>query len=212
MRLRLLFGIFAVTLASWSASAQNLVINGGFSTDASSWTSFGSILPADGARAWSADDVASNPSSGSALLTASTAGALIGLKQCIAVTAGVTYDTYARIKFPTGQTGGQARAVLELAFFSDASCATSLSLADGEGAVVGTAYALDDVVWPGIPGNAGPGTEVPVVAPVGAASAELRIYVEPLAGASGSHSAKFDQVVLHDASTTPIALITFEAE
>lgn len=208
----LLFGSIVLALLAPPASAQNLVVNGGFNVDASGWSSFGSSTPADGSRAWGTDDVTANPASGSALLTVSTASAVIGLKQCLAVTAGATYDAYARIKFPTGQTTNQSRAVLELAFFSGASCATPLDLADGQGAVVGVAYPLGDAVWPGIPGNAGPGTEIAVLAPAGAVSAEVRIYLEQLSAASGTNTAKFDQVVVHDASTTPVALTTFEAE
>lgn len=197
----------------WCAQgqAQNLVVNTGFATDLSSWTDFGSALPADGARAWNADDVDAIPSSGSAQFTVQTAGAQIGLAQCLPAVGEQTYEYYARVKFLAGQSSGAARAVMEIAFFPSADCTADSNGGQGLGVVVGTAYPLSDTIWRGIPTNAAPNIEGSALAPAATGSAQVRIFVEQLAG-SETHSVRFDQVVFHNASSVPVTLMHFDVE
>lgn len=192
-----------------SAQAQNLLVNSGFDTDITTgWIDYGSSAPADGTRNRSSDDVNADVASGSADFSVQTAGAQIGLAQCVAVTAGQTYDYYVRVKSLTGQTT-DARALMEVAFFSSADCSTVPLGAEAMGAVIGAGYVLDS--WAGIPGNAAPGTEGAAIAPAGAASAQVRLFVEQLSGTE-THGARFDTAVFHDASTTPVSLFHFDVE
>lgn len=199
----------------WCAQgqAQNLVNNTGFATDLGGWLDFGSISPGDGSRTWNADDVDAAPTSGSAVFTVEEAGSQIGLAQCVPVTAGQTYSYYSRVKFLTGQTAGLARAMMEVAFFPNVDCSSTQDGAQGQGAVIGTAYPLSDTVWGGIPGNAAPGSGFvgSATAPAGTSSAQVRIFVEQLGG-SDVHSARFDQVVFHNASSVPVTLMQFDVE
>lgn len=210
--LRLLAGGLAL-LGCSQAQAQNLVTNTGFATNLSGWLDFGSAAPADGTRTWNADDVDAIPSSGSAQFTVQQAGSQIGLTQCVPVTAGQTYSYYARVKFLAGQTTGLSRAMMEVAFFPNVECSASPDGAQGQGAVIGTAYPLSDTVWGGIPGNAAPGSGFvgSATAPAGTSSAQVRIFVEQLSG-SDVHSARFDQVVFHNASGVPVSLMQFDVE
>lgn len=201
----------AASFATLQAQAQNLVADSGFATNLAAWNSFGSATPADGTRVWNADDVDGLPTSGSAALTAQTAGVLIGLSQCVPVTGGTTYEYYARIKFPTGQFTGNARAMMEVAFYPTSDCTTQENRAEGMGAIVGVAYALNDAFWAGIPGNAAPDTEGSAVAPAGSGSAQVRVFVEQLVGTE-PHTARFDAVVFHDAGTVPVSLQQFDVE
>lgn len=200
-----------VACGALPANAQNLIADAGFATNLSAWTPFGSTAPADGTRAWNGDDVDAVPASGSAALTVQTAGAQVGLSQCVTVTGGTTYEYYSRIKFPTGQSAGNARAIMEVAFYPNADCTAQENRTQGMGAVVGQAYALNDAFWAGIPGNAAPETEGSAVAPAGSGSAQVRIFVEQTSGAA-AHTARFDSVVFHDASTVPVSLLQFDVE
>ncbi|TDR41556.1 hypothetical protein DFR29_11038 [Tahibacter aquaticus] len=202
-------GLFLLWCAQ--GQAQNLVVNTGFATDLSSWTDFGSALPADGTRVWNADDVNAIASSGSAQFTVQTAASQIGLVQCLPAIGEQTYEYYARVKFLAGQTDAAARAVMEIAFFASADCTADSSGGQGLGAVVGTAYPLSDTIWRGIPTNAGPAIEGSALAPAATSSAQVRIFVEQLTG-SEPHSVRFDQVVFHNASGVPVTLMHFDVE
>ena len=194
-------------LVAASAPAQNLIANSGFAADLGGWSPYGGA----GTRTFASDDVNASPASGSAEFGVDTAATQVGLAQCIPVTAGVIYEYSARIKFPTGQTAGAARAMMEIGFHSSADCSAPILGAEGMGAGVGTAYALSDAVWPGIPGNASPTTEGAATAPTGAASALVRIFIEQISG-SDAHRARFDEAVFHDASTVPVTLQSFDVE
>lgn len=198
----------ALLFAATKAEAQNLVVNGGFEADPiTGWDPVG----ATGSRAWSADDINASAASGSAEFSIDTTGEAVGLAQCLAVGGATDYDYYARMKFPTGQPAGSARALVDVQFFSSPDCSGTALGAEGQGAVVGAAYALDDAAWYGIPGEAELGTKGRATSPAAAASARLRIYVEQLAG-SDTQVVRFDEVVFHDASTVPVTLQSFQVE
>ena len=61
--------------------------------------------------------------------------------------------------------------------------------------------------------DAGPGSGFvgSATAPAGSSSAQVRIFVEQLSG-SDAHSARFDQVVFHNASSVPVTLMQFDVE
>jgi hypothetical protein len=206
---RFVFGVCLLWCVQ--GQAQNLVVNTGFATDLASWVNYGTASPDDGTRTWNSDDVNAAPASGSAELTVDAAGAKVGLAQCLPATAGQNYLYYARVKFLAGQTTGLSRAVMEVAYFASADCTGASGGGEGLGAVIGTAYPLSNTVWGGIPGNAAPGVEGSAVAPTGANSAQVRIFVEQLTG-TDAHTARFDQVVFHNASTVPVSLMQFDVE
>jgi len=86
----LLVALLAASLPA-SSAAQNLLSNGSFDTDLSSWSQ---ADPPFGTNAFSTLDANGSPSSGSALVTNNSAAASRnpGLTQCRPATAGVFYD------------------------------------------------------------------------------------------------------------------------
>lgn len=206
---RFVFGVCLLWCVQ--GQAQNLVVDTGFATDLASWVNYGTASPDDGTRTWNSDDVNAAPTSGSAEFTVDAPGAKVGLAQCLPVTAGQNYLYYARVKFLAGQTTGLSRAMVEVAYFPSTDCTAASGGGEGLGAVIGTAYPLSNTVWGGIPGNAAPGVEGSAVAPAGSNSAQLRIFVEQLTG-TDAHTARFDQVVFHNASTVPVSLMQFDVE
>jgi hypothetical protein len=206
---RFVFGVCLLWCVQ--GQAQNLVVNTGFATDLSGWGTFGTTSPDDGTRTWNSDDVNAAPTSGSAEFTVDAAGAKVGLAQCLPATGGQNYLYYARAKFLAGQSTGLSRAVMEVAYYASADCSGASAGGEGLGAVIGLAYPLSDTVWGGIPGNAAPGVEGSAIAPASANSAQVRIFVEQLTG-TDPHTARFDQVVFHNASSVPVSLMHFDVE
>lgn len=194
------------------AFAQNLVANTGFAQvdQLTGWSSFGSAVVGDGSRTWTSPDVASSSDSGSATLSVTPAapvGTIIGLVQCISVSAGATYRTSSRVQAPTGQTAdGGGRLFIEVAAFTDGGCSTPLDRAFGEGGVVaGVGYPLNDASWPT--------DQLPdILMPLGTQSVALRLFVEKTLAGAGGYAARFDSVVFHDVNTVPVELMTFSAE
>jgi hypothetical protein len=207
-----------VSLAANPGLAQNLVANARFDTipGLTGWLSFGSSLPSDGSRAWAAPDSGGAAGSGSALLTVTgtDTGTLIGLSQCIDISAqpaGSTYLFFSSVNTPAAQSA-ESRGVVELAFFSDAVCTTALNTAEGQGAAIDVYAPVGAPPWPTYPGNASPGgTEGSATAPPGALGAQVRIYLERTSGVT-QQQVFFDHVSVHLLGTVPVTLLRFEAE
>lgn len=215
-RRALLRGLGATLLLGLAlpATAQNLLANGDFNGALTSWTNFGSAVPADGTRSYAPfpDDAGAVPTSGSAQLqlgALATGGVQIGLSQCVPVIGSQAYNYGARAKLPTGQSTGQARALVDVVFFSDAACATPQNLGEQQGLLVGTAYALDDSAWRGVPGTV-PTTAGSVVSPPGAGSAQFRILIERANGAQAA-TARFDRAFF-GVNLTPVQLQSYSVE
>lgn len=215
-RRALLRGLVASVLLGLAlpAAAQNLLANGDFNGALTSWNNYGSAVPADGTRSYAAfpEDAGAAATSGSAQLqlgAAATGGVQIGLSQCVPVVGSQTYNYGARAKLPTGQSSGQARALVDVVFFSDGACVTPQNLGELQGLMIGTAYALDDSAWRGIPGTVST-TAGSVVSPPGAGSAQFRILIERANGAQAA-TARFDRAFF-GVNLTPVQLQSYSVE
>jgi hypothetical protein len=198
----------------FSALAQNLLANSRFDGDLSGWTPVGSANAADGARVYAPfpEDFNGSPTSGSARLSLTAAAAVgiqIGLAQCIPVSVGSNYNYGTRLKAPTGQSVGDLFAFVEVEFFTDATCTTSLNEGEGQGAVIGVAYPLDDTLWRALPGTI-PASAPVVTAPVGAVRAMVRVLVERGSG-NQAGQALFDNAFF-GIGLTPVELQSFTVE
>ncbi|MEO6327205.1 MAG: hypothetical protein ABIT01_20185 [Thermoanaerobaculia bacterium] len=200
------------------ATSQNLVVNDTFDVgpQISGWASFGSALVADGGRSWSANDANGLSASGSALMTISATapvGTLIGLSQCIDISAQAALSTY---KFFTSADAlavqnQESRAIVEVAFFSNAACTTFQNLGEGQGGNVSLVPPIGPP-WKTFPGNAtAGGTEGTATAPAGANGLQVRLYLERTSGTT-QQQIQFDSAVVHLQGTTPATLTRFEAE
>ena len=206
--LRIMLG-GVLLFGSLQVHAQNLIANNNFATDLSGWADYGPV--GEGTRTWTSNDVDGLPASGSATFVVSVADGRVGLAQCVPVTASQTYAYYASIQFPTGQSTGVAQAMMGVEFFTTTDCSSVPGGAEGQGAIVGTAYPLSDTAWETIPGDAEPGTESSATSPVGSASAQVRVFVEQLSG-SENRTVRFDKVVFHNAASVPVSLQNFDVE
>ena len=209
--------LFLLVLSA-PALAQNLVANSSFDADITSggWQGFGSLVVGDGSRAHDLSDSAGVLTSGSARMSitaAAPAGTVIGLSQCIDISAEAALSTYKFFASINGTVpqNPDSRAVVEAGFFADTGCATSLNVADGQGGIV-SVFPAAAPPWQTSPGNASAGgNEGSATAPVGANGLQVRIYLERISGTS-LQEILFDTVVLHNATTTPVLLTTFSAE
>lgn len=220
MHVRLSIGISLgfLLVVSLPVFSQNLVVNDTFDSgpQISGWATFGSALPADGARSWSVNDRGGVAGSGSALMTLSATapvGTIIGLSQCINISAQPAVGTY---KFfvsadALAAQAQESRAVVEVAFFSNITCTTFQNLGEGEG---GNVSVVPPVIppWSTFPGSAtAGGSEGAATAPVGANGLQVRLYIERASGAT-QQQMQFDSAVVHLQGTTPATLTSFEAE
>lgn len=205
--------VFSGVLGAVESGAQNLLLNAGFDSSLAIWSTVGAV--GNGNQIHDpAEDVGGDPTSGAVELSVTNVapvGAQIGIGQCVAVTAGQTYNYGTRIKFPTGQASGEVRTFIEVEFFSTPGCGSSQNLGEGEGTLLGTVnYPLSDTAWYGIPGTvptSGPGV---VVAPVGTQSAVVRLLVERASGAQAAQ-ALFDNAFF-GVGLIPVELQEFVVE
>ena len=171
----------AAALCASAASAQNLLSNPGFTANFDGWNVNGG-LPI--VATWSSDDAAGSPASGSVLVTDTDAvsGALLtALNQCVAVTAGVTYQTSADVLFPGGQSSAGSAEIL-VYWTQQPGCNGFLS-----GVSVTQALGqFPNDAWNPVAGG--------LKAPDGAASARVQLGILKTP-AGGSLAAKFDNVV-----------------
>ena len=105
------------------AAAQNLIVNGGFTTDLSGWSDFSS---SDGTAGWTSDDANGSPGSGSAVLNNThptlTNTVVYTLSQCVPVVGLGEYDLAGRVRIPAAQaTSGKGWVVAFWAPNSDCS-------------------------------------------------------------------------------------------
>ena len=176
------FGLTSLILIAGfaaSASAQNEVQNGGFTSDLSGWQ----VLTVEGATTWSSRDADGSPSSGSALAssTAAAAGSLqSNLRQCVAVIPGASYVVSMEALFAGGQaTSGNAE--LSVYWTPSATC---------EGFISGNGIQVDSTIVSADTWN--PVTQT-FMAPGGALGAVVQLGVEKFP-AGGSFSANFDKI------------------
>jgi hypothetical protein len=122
MRIHLVLALCA-TLAARSAGAANLVANGDFDTDTSSWfgnASFDAAL-----------DEGGDPASGSLLVTNVNAGTGAEADQRVAVTPGTTLVASFRVRLASGQSG-TGYAYPGINFFTGGCTGTYLSSVNAE--------------------------------------------------------------------------------
>jgi len=159
-----------------SASAQNEVQNGGFTSDLSEWSVFGTTI-------WSSKDADGSPSSGSALATstAAEAGSLqTNLRQCVAVVSGASYVVSMDALFASGQASS-GNAELSIYWTPSTDCNGFIS---GNGVQVDSTKVSADT-W-------NPVTET-FMAPGGALGAVVQFGVEKFP-AGGSFNANVDNI------------------
>jgi hypothetical protein len=169
--------VFAASLPA-AAGAQNLVLNGTFNTDLSSWSAF---PQGTGTNTFATLDADGSAASGSAHVTNTTAAgsANSGLMQCRPATAGVSYDMGAKARIPTGQT--PATYYFLVAFYDNLTCS-------GSGIGSSRADFTPSGSWQGQ-------TITGVVAPAGTVRVHFLLLVFKLAG-SPSLEAYFDDAFI----------------
>ena len=178
----------ALALGLWlcasGASAAELVVNGGFDGGTSGWQ-----LVSEAGRyrsEWRAEDATGDVASGSVRIehlgdAASTYTAAI---QCVAVSAGATYQTATRFRVPAGQSGSGA-GIVGISWYASPGC--------GSGFIQGGVLLTRDTVggWNRQTGSA--------VAPAGAVSARIELQVH-LETAGTTLAVDFDDIELADDS------------
>ncbi len=98
---RLWIALFVALAASAPARAVNLLVNPDFDSDLSGWTEAG---------AWSADDFAGDPGSGSLRLLDSLASNTVLARQCVSpATTGERFNASAQARVAPGQSAGAVR-------------------------------------------------------------------------------------------------------
>lgn len=163
-----------------SASAQNEIQNGGFTSDLSGWQ----LLTVEGAATWSSKDVDGSPSSGSALAssTAAEAGILEApLRQCVAVIPGASYVVSIEALFPGGQA---ATGKADLSIFWESNSTCDSGYISGNGLLVDSTKVSADT-W-------NPATAT-FPAPGGAVGALVELGVDKVE-AGGSLSVNLDNI------------------
>ena len=158
---RLLLCSLAALLPA-AAAAQNILGNGGFASDLSSWILSG--VP--GSTTWSPLDAGGSAASGSVqIVNASTSfnNNNKGLSQCRAITPGASYDYGVKSRVPTGQANTAIVYIL-LNFYAGPGCTGDLSSTFGR---------LDNTV----PSNAWSGRTGTIVAPASAVSVIVFLFV-----------------------------------
>ncbi len=194
-----------VLLMVWSAtavSAQNLVVNGDFDSNTSSWdfTTAGTFTHSS---SLDADDTAPASGSGQLANTATLAYGTSFAGQCITtgIAGGSAYDWGAKIRFDSGNTQtatGTANVVVN--FLDGAGCSGSVV---GGSATTNVSSSAADV-W----------TQTEVLgwtAPAGAVSAYLSLWTTKVES-SGTITVNFDNVVFGPAGTLPVELVAFVVE
>ncbi len=193
MRARLCVQTVVLSLfigAAWIApatAATNLVTNGAFDTNRSSWTDPGTSANIT-TTAWNRDDARGSAASGSFAVTNSNPFGSIsasGPSQCVAVTSGGKYGLGGKIEVPGGQSGSGVAYVV-LTFRGATNCL---------GSVLG-----DNLFSPPVSAASGRFTSVAVpeiTAPDGAQSVTVTLIVFKSATTTApSFTAQFDDVVL----------------
>jgi hypothetical protein len=167
----------AALLLAGQATAQNLLVNGDFSTalGRSSWLETGT---------WLAEDWQGAPGSGSLRITNDfTAESVLLGRQCVPIEAGRRYRLAASLRAAPGQFAGATTAAVTVAWWNRSDCYSGGVVASTLGVVANQTGAWERL---------GP---TPLLAPAGAAGADVRLQVFKSAG-SGSFTADFDGLLL----------------
>lgn len=178
----------ALTLGLWlcasGASAAELLTNGGFDGGTGGWQ-----LVSEAGRyrsEWRAEDATGDISSGSVRIEhlGDAAVPYTAAIQCVAVSAGATYQTAARFRVPAGQSGSGA-GIVGISWYGSPGC--------GSGFVQGGVLLTRDTVggWNRQTGS--------VVAPAGAVSARIELDVQ-LESAGTTLAVDFDDIEFADDS------------
>ena len=185
----------ALALLATPALAQNLVVNGEFPVDVSSWSAGpGATIE------WNPLDWAANPASGSIRVTfVALATGAAGAFQCVPFDPAVAYEMGARIRFPLPQaTTGTAFVTVFL--FANPTCSPpAIGGANTGGVSTQTPDVWVTVFATGL--NPPPGTQ----------SVGVQLFVAK-DQVKGALSALFDRVVFGPAGTTPVELQSFAVE
>ena len=181
--------VFAVSIAPRTL-AQNLVTNGNFDSNTTSWT-FAGI----GSVGFSGLDVAGSGSSGSALLTNSGGIMSVYIAQCVPIVGGNLYDIGAAVRIPSG--GATGSAYVGYFFYNGPSCS-------GANSGGFTPFISTLNTWTVT-------SSTNVLAPATAVSVEIALSVSK-SGATGQIQANFDRAFVGPPGTTPVSLQRFEVE
>jgi hypothetical protein len=179
---RLLTRPFLYSLAALlpaTAAAQNILANGSFNSDLSSWTLEGTGIP--GSVTWSPLDAGGSAASGSVQIVSMSTTFNPndkGLSQCRSITPGASYDYGVKSRIPTGQANN-AIVYLLLNFYASPGCTGGLSSTFGR---------LDNTV----PSDSWSGRTGTIVTPPGSNSVIFDLYVYKLQ-VGGSVTAYFDE-------------------
>lgn len=186
----LLLALLAALLPA-CAAAQNLLLNGSFDTDVSSWSQ---ADPPFGTNAFSTLDANGSPASGSALVTNNSGVALRnpGLAQCRPAAAGVFYDYGAKALVSQGQPALDVYVLVN--FYSNPICS-------GSGIGSSRVDFTPSGNWQGLAATA-------VQAPAGTIAVGLRLLVFK-EDAGGTVTANFDDAFL--SVTRPVVTIPVAA-
>ncbi len=185
----LLPALLAASLST-RAGAQNLLLNGSFDTDISSWSQ---ADPPFGTNAFSTLDANGSPSSGSALVTNNSAvtSRNPGLLQCRTATPGVFYDYGAKARVSPGQQDSTVYILVN--FYTNPICS-------GSGIGSSRVDFTPSGNWQSLAATA-------VQAPAGTVAVSFQLLVFK-AAAGGSVTANFDDAFLsvtHPVVTIPVA-------
>lgn len=178
----------ALTLGLWlcasGASAANLLTNGGFDGGTSGWQLVSE--PGRYRSEWRAEDATGDVASGSVRIEhlGDAASAYTAAIQCVAVSAGATYQTAARFRVPAGQSGSGA-GIVGISWYASPGCSG--------GYIQGGVLLTRDTVggWNRETGS--------VTAPAGAVAARIELQVE-LETAGTTLFGDFDDIEFADDS------------
>jgi hypothetical protein len=193
--MRAVVACVACAFTAAPAFAQNLVTNGEFHTDVSSWSAGpGATIE------WNPLDWAANPASGSIRVTnVSLATGAAGAFQCIPFHPAVPFEMGARVRIPLPQaTIGTA--FVTVFSFANPTCSPP---AIG-GANTGSVSTQTPEVWVNL-------FTTGLNPPPGTQSVGVRLFVAK-EQVKGALSALFDRVVFGPAGTTPVELQSFAVE
>jgi len=199
----LILATLAMGLAPMRTAAQNLLQNGGFASDLSSWQLVG---VQGGSALWSPTDSAASPSSGSALLVndqpcvpqgSGFACPFPGLSQCVGVVGGANYSIGYSALIPAGQKVS-GLAFLQFHWYSGNNCDAGSLFSPGFGSApaVGT--------W---------GEEVRgAIAPAAARSLQIQISaIRSELPPQGNFQVRFDNVFVNGPGRIPEGIPTLSA-
>ena len=189
-------------VAALPAVGQNLVVNGAFDSDTTSWNF---TTPGTFIRSNTLDADGNAPASGSGEL-ANTSPLAFGTSfagQCITtgVTGGSAYDWGAKIRFDTGNAQtATGRANVVVSFFDGPNCSGN----NVGGSTTSNFQSTTTDVW-------AQNEVLAFTAPPGSVSAWLTLFTNKVE-ATGTITVNFDNVVFGPAGTLPVELESFFVE